>query len=100
MNSCCSLTISYVLPNNVNFLTCAFLLIVLQVLHVGNIIPTHGFSSFKFIPGSSDKVIIALRSEENKGATATYIMGFDITGKILLPETKIADKKYEGFEFI
>jgi hypothetical protein len=27
-------------------------------------------------------------------------MGFDITGKILLPETKIADKKYEGFEFI
>jgi hypothetical protein len=27
-------------------------------------------------------------------------MGFDITGKILLPETKIADAKYEGFEFI
>lgn len=71
-----------------------------QVLHVGNIIPTHGFSSFKFIPGSSDQVIVALRSEENKGATATYIIGFDITGKILLPETKVADKKYEGFEFI
>jgi hypothetical protein len=34
------------------------------------------------------------------GITATYIMGFDITGKILLPETKIADEKYEGFEFI
>jgi hypothetical protein len=27
-------------------------------------------------------------------------MGFDIAGKILLPETKIADQKYEGFEFI
>jgi soluble calcium-activated nucleotidase 1 len=73
---------------------------MLQVLHVGNIIPTHGFSSFKFIPGSSDQVIVALRSEENKGTTATYIMAFDITGKILLPETKMADEKYEGFEFI
>ncbi|XP_069691085.1 soluble calcium-activated nucleotidase 1 [Periplaneta americana] len=72
----------------------------IKVVHVGSIIPTHGFSSFKFIPGSSDQVIVALRSEENKGETATYIMGFDITGKILLPEIKIADKKYEGFEFI
>ncbi|KDR08953.1 soluble calcium-activated nucleotidase 1 [Zootermopsis nevadensis] len=72
----------------------------IKVLRVGNIIPTHGFSSFKFIPGSSDQVIVALRSEEDKGATATYIIGFDITGKILLPETKVADKKYEGFEFI
>lgn len=72
----------------------------IKVVYVGNIIPTHGFSSFKFIPGSSDQVIVALRSEENNGATATYIMGFDTTGRILLPETKIADKKYEGFEFI
>ena len=74
--------------------------ILFQHNYVGNIIPTHGFSSFKFIPGSSDGVIVAIRSEEDNGATATYIMGFDITGKILLPETKIADKKYEGFEFI
>ena len=73
---------------------------MLQVLYIGNIIPTHGFSSFKFIPGSSDQVIVALRSEEKNGATATYIMGFDTAGKILLPETKIADQKYEGFEFI
>ncbi|KAJ9581244.1 hypothetical protein L9F63_023570 [Diploptera punctata] len=72
----------------------------IKVKYIGSVIPTHGFSSFRFIPGSSDEVIIALRSEENNGATATYIMGFDIKGNILLPETKIADKKYEGFEFI
>lgn len=63
-------------------------------------IPTHGYSSFKFIPGTNDNVIVALKSEEDSGVTATYIVVFDIDGNVLLPETKIADLKYEGFEFI
>ena len=30
-----------------------------------------GFSSFKFLPGSQDSIIVALKSEENKGTIAT-----------------------------
>ena len=64
-------------------------------------VPTHGFSSFKFIPNSLDNLIVALKSEETKGVTASYIMAFNFDGTILLPETKIdGDYKYEGIEFI
>ncbi|KMZ04251.1 apyrase [Drosophila simulans] len=66
-----------------------------------NTTPTHGFSSFKFLPGTDDSIIVALKSEELNGKTATFITAFDITGKTLLPETRIeTDYKYEGFEFI
>lgn len=69
-----------------------------QVTYIGDVIATHGFSSFKFVPGTDDTVIVALKSEENKGKTATYIMVFHIDGKILYPETKVADLKYEGID--
>ncbi|KAE8745396.1 Soluble calcium- activated nucleotidase 1 [Frankliniella occidentalis] len=72
----------------------------IDVVSVGEAIRTHGFSSFKFIPGTEDDVIVALKSEETPQGSATYIMVFDIKGKILFPETKIADIKYEGIEFI
>ncbi|XP_063816786.1 soluble calcium-activated nucleotidase 1 [Pseudophryne corroboree] len=68
--------------------------------HVGTQIPTHGFSSFKFIPGTDDQIIVALKSEENKGQVATYITVFILDGRVLLPETKIGNIKYEGIEFI
>ncbi|XP_023343490.1 soluble calcium-activated nucleotidase 1 [Eurytemora carolleeae] len=67
---------------------------------VGEIVPTHGFSSFKFLPGSNDEIIIALKSEEFEGKISSYVMVFNIQGKILLPEQKIADKKFEGIEFV
>jgi len=70
------------------------------VVHIGEIIPTHGFSSFKFIPGTNDRIILALKSEEIGSKTASYITAFNIDGTIILPETKIADHKYEGIEFI
>jgi len=72
----------------------------IQTKTVGKIEPTHGFSSFKFLPGSQDRIIIALKSEEFEGNISTYVLAFDIQGKILLPEQKIADKKFEGIEFI
>ena len=53
----------------------------------------HGFSSFKFLPGSRDSVIVALKSEENRGTIATYITAFDLSGKTLMAEQKIADVK-------
>lgn len=67
---------------------------------VGNLTPTHGFSSFKFVPNTDDQIILALKSEEDSGKIATYIMAFTLDGRILLPETKIGDVKYEGVEFI
>ncbi|XP_046405821.1 soluble calcium-activated nucleotidase 1 [Ischnura elegans] len=72
----------------------------IQVTYVGEVIPTHGFSSFKFIPNTDDQIIVAIKSEENKGKVASYIMAFSIKGQILLAETKIGDVKYEGIEFI
>ncbi|XP_055905031.1 apyrase [Eupeodes corollae] len=63
--------------------------------------PTHGFSSFKFIPGYEDKYILAIKSEELNGKTSTFITVFDIDGNVLYPEQRIPTEfKYEGIEFI
>lgn len=63
--------------------------------------PTQGFSSFKFIPGTDDSVIVALQTEEIDGVTATYVTAFTIDGKILLESQKLkTDYKYEGIEFV
>uniref|UniRef100_A0A3Q3J2I0 Soluble calcium-activated nucleotidase 1 n=1 Tax=Monopterus albus TaxID=43700 RepID=A0A3Q3J2I0_MONAL len=67
---------------------------------VGPFSPTHGFSSFKFVPDTDDQIILALKSEEDAGRIATYIIAFTLDGRVLMPETKIGDVKYEGLEFI
>lgn len=67
---------------------------------VGEAVPTHGFSSFKFIPDTDDQIIVALKSEEDNGKIASYIMAFTLDGRFLLPETRIGSVKYEGIEFI
>lgn len=73
----------------------------LEMQLVGNLDnPSHGFSSFKFIPQTNDQVIVALKSEELEGKIASYIMVFNLKGEFLLPETKIGDFKYEGIEFV
>jgi soluble calcium-activated nucleotidase 1 len=54
--------------------------------------PTRGFSSLKFIPGKNNE-IIALKSEEIGDKMVSFILIFDINGKIILPETKIGDEK-------
>lgn len=63
-------------------------------------IPIRGFASFKFLPGSKDQIIVALKTEENNGRTATYITAFTIEGLLIMPEIKISDEKFEGIEFI
>ncbi|CAL8303890.1 unnamed protein product [Merluccius merluccius] len=70
------------------------------VSRMGPLSPTHGFSSFKFVPHTDDQLVLALKSEEVAGTIATYILAFTLDGRILLPETKIGDVKYEGLEFI
>ncbi|XP_069050637.1 soluble calcium-activated nucleotidase 1b isoform X2 [Lepisosteus oculatus] len=72
----------------------------IQVSRVGQLDPTHGFSSFKFVPDTDDQIVLALKSEEDAGKIATYILAFTLDGRILMPETKIGDVKYEGLEFI
>lgn len=72
----------------------------IQVSQVGELNLTHGFSSFKFIPGTKESVIVALKSEEVEGKIGTYVMAFNVDGTVLYPETKIGDIKFEGIEFV
>ncbi|XP_011298540.1 soluble calcium-activated nucleotidase 1 isoform X2 [Fopius arisanus] len=72
----------------------------IQTTKIVGRIPIRGFSSFKFLPDTDDTIIIALKSEEYQGRTATYITAFTIEGEILLADMKIADLKFEGFEFV
>ncbi|XP_061625824.1 soluble calcium-activated nucleotidase 1b [Phyllopteryx taeniolatus] len=68
--------------------------------YIGPLNPTHGFSSFKFVPDTDDQIVLALKSEEVAGQIASYIIAFTLDGRVLMPETKIGDVKYEGLEFI
>lgn len=71
-----------------------------DISYIGEAYFTHGWSSFKWIPGRPD-IIAAIRSVEWKGTVEAYLTVFNMnTGQVLLPETKIGDKKYEGLEFI
>ncbi|XP_051957656.1 soluble calcium-activated nucleotidase 1-like isoform X1 [Xyrauchen texanus] len=72
----------------------------ISVSRVGPLKPTLGFSSFKFIPDTDDQIILTLKSEEDAGHIGTYITAFTLDGRVLLPDTKIGDVKYEGLEFI
>ncbi|CAL8332233.1 unnamed protein product [Merluccius merluccius] len=81
-------------------LSCAADFSHLTARHVGPLNPTRGFSSFKFVPDTDDQVVVALKSEEDAGTIATYIMAFTLDGRVLMPETKMGDVKYEGLEFI
>ncbi|XP_053711518.1 soluble calcium-activated nucleotidase 1-like isoform X1 [Synchiropus splendidus] len=81
-------------------LSCAADFKHISVRHVGPLNPTHGFSSFKFVPDTDDQIILALKSEEDAGMIATYIIAFTLDGRVLMPETKIGNVKFEGLEFI
>ncbi|KNC48720.1 soluble calcium-activated nucleotidase 1 [Thecamonas trahens ATCC 50062] len=69
-------------------------------VHIGEIVPSHGFSAVRFVPGFPDEAV-ALKSVEDAGIAETYIMVFNVkTGKVLMPETKFGDVKFEGIEFL
>ena len=44
--------------------------------------------------------LVALKSEEDNGKTATYITVLSLDGKVLMEEEYIGDKKYEGIEIM
>eukprot|EP01083_Nonionella_stella_P076671 209049_1 len=76
----------------------------IHVLKVGTLRPTHGFSSFKFLPKSGDSLIAALKTEENEasGTQTTHLMVFQWpSGTVLLDETEIpGGVKFEGLAFL
>lgn len=73
----------------------------IEVIKVGEILPTLGYSSFKFVPNTKDNVIVAVKTEEVDGKTSTFITVFRIDGKILLPDQKVSTTlKFEGLEFV
>lgn len=59
-----------------------------------------GFSSFQFVPNSNEKIIIGLTTIETDEEIATFIIGLDIQGKVLFPESKILNDKFEGLSFL
>lgn len=72
-----------------------------ETVKLGPFKPTQGFSSFKFVPGSTDSVIVALMTEEINGKTATYITAFTTSGHTIMKIQQInTDLKYEGLEFL
>jgi len=71
----------------------------IKVTKLGPYIPSHGFSSFAFVPFRENEVV-ALKTEEVDGTIATYITVFTLDNEILLEEQKIGDVKYEGVEFL
>ncbi|XP_077096411.1 soluble calcium-activated nucleotidase 1-like isoform X2 [Siphateles boraxobius] len=81
-------------------LSCARDFSQISAARVGALKPTLGFSSFRFIPDTDDQIILALKSQEDAGRIASYITAFTLDGRILMPDTKIGDVKYEGLEFI
>lgn len=76
-----------------------------KIHHIeGNLIPERGFSSFKFIPGTADRLVLALKSVEDSlaGTQETFITIFEtLTGKVVLNDTRVPYAvKFEGLEFI
>lgn len=55
----------------------------------------------KFIPGTEDRIILALLTEELNGETSTFVMAFDTEGATLLAQQQVPTRfKFEGVEFI
>jgi soluble calcium-activated nucleotidase 1 len=71
--------------------------------------PLHGFSTFAFVPGTSDHHAMAVRSVEEDCTgpdelckQRSYVMVFDVlTGEVLMDEVQIdLAEKFEGLEFV
>jgi soluble calcium-activated nucleotidase 1 len=69
--------------------------------------PLRGFSSAKFLPGSRDSVIIALKSEENseRDRQTSYFTVYgendDGSWRVLLDEVELpGEAKFEGLEVL
>ncbi|XP_053991367.1 apyrase-like isoform X2 [Hylaeus volcanicus] len=66
--------------------------------------PERGFSSFKFLPGTNDRLLLAVKTVEIslQHYHASYLTIIEtLTGQVILDDVKIPfEDKYEGIEFI
>ena len=68
---------------------------------VGTINHERGYSAFRFVPGTGDRVVVALKTEEVRGRIASFVTVFSIDGKVLMDDMQVSDQfKFEGIEFI
>ena len=74
---------------------------------MGDLNLQRGFSSFKAIPFTDDRELIALKTEEVTDWTtgevdvvASYVTIVDTDGNVLLKEEFVIAEKFEGIEFI
>jgi len=72
----------------------------IEVVEIGTVRPTEGFSGFKFVPGTNDQYIVALKTEETESDLRSFILAFDLKGNLLLNETEISGQKFEAIEFL
>lgn len=74
----------------------------IEIVQIGVLTPSRGFSSFKFLPRTDDSIIMAVKSEEieKDDFQNSYLTIFDLSGNVLLPETQVpGNHKYEGVAY-
>ena len=75
-----------------------------SVREVGSVTPEHGFSTFKFVPGTNDDLILAIKSAEYAATDtqASYLSLFSLSkGELYIDEEPIPwASKFEGLEFV
>lgn len=59
-----------------------------------------GFSAIRFVPGTQEKVIMAVKSYEKGSSQKSYLTVFTVDGDILMDDVQISSShKYEGLVF-
>jgi len=73
-----------------------------QSISIGESRPSRGFSAFRFIPGTDDRLIIALKTAENPETKKmkTYVTVFSVDGEVYLDDQHVEEDKYEGIDFL
>ncbi|OAF68755.1 Apyrase, partial [Intoshia linei] len=73
-------------------------------IKIGEIEKLLGFSSFRFVPHTENKLIVAIKTHEQPEDSLlknkSYLWLFDINGNVYADHILIGEGKYEGLEFV
>jgi soluble calcium-activated nucleotidase 1 len=63
---------------------------------------TSGFTSIKFIPGTEDQLILALKAglDKETNELVSTLEVYDLKGNEVMAETRVATGIYAGVEFL
>jgi len=59
-----------------------------------------GVVSLRYIPGTNDQFVLALKYGKDEGNSATKLAVYHVSGKEVMPETDVAEGFYSGVEFL